>query len=243
VPDATKPSIPSQWILLKCTQSTIKPLRWLGDERLPSSPTIAYTCCVTLIYSCDSLLSVTYNQEEKLGMYKKLLIVTLLFVTSGGATRRLFAQTNSGAQSSSGGAQDKPKITDQDIELLRQDLRSQKKQIVATNLKLTDEQSTRFWPVYDQYIGEQTKIHDQKYAVIKEFATSWGTISDAQAEDLTKRALAVDDQVAQLRIKYMPNFLKVLPGKQVATFYQIDRRLQMMVDLQLMSQLPLLQSQ
>ena len=243
MPDATKPSIPSQWILLKCTQSTIKPLRWLGDERLPSSPTIAYTCCVTLIYSCDSLLSVTYNQEEKLGMYKKLLIVTLLFVTSGGATRRLFAQTNSGAQSSSGGAQDKPKITDQDIELLRQDLRSQKKQIVATNLKLTDEQSTRFWPVYDQYIGEQTKIHDQKYAVIKEFATSWGTISDAQAEDLTKRALAVDDQVAQLRIKYMPNFLKVLPGKQVATFYQIDRRLQMMVDLQLMSQLPLLQSQ
>jgi hypothetical protein len=60
---------------------------------------------------------------------------------------------------------------------------------------------------------------------------------------LTKRALAVDDQVAQLRIKYMPNFLKVLPGKQVATFFQIDRRLQMMVDLQLMSQLPLVQSQ
>ena len=238
-----KQSIPSQWILLKCTQSTIKPLRWLSDECPPFSPTIAYTCCVSLIYSCDSLLSVTYNQEEKLGMYKKLLIVTLLFVTSGSATRRLFAQTNSGAQSSSGGAQDKPKISDQDIELLRQDLRSQKKQIVAANLKLTDEQSTRFWPMYDQYIGEQTKIHDQKYAVIKEFATSWGTISDAQAEDLTKRALAVDDQVAQLRIKYMPNFLKVLPGRQVATFYQIDRRLQMMVDLQLMSQLPLVQSQ
>jgi hypothetical protein len=53
----------------------------------------------------------------------------------------------------------------------------------------------------------------------------------------------VDDQVAQLRIKFMPNFLKVLPGKQVATFFQIDRRLQMMVDLQLMSQLPLVQSQ
>jgi len=176
-------------------------------------------------------------------MYKKLLIVMLLFVTSGSATRRLVAQTNSGAQASSAGAQDKPKITDQDIELLRQDLRSQKKQIVAANLKLSDDQATRFWPVYDQYIAEQTKIHDQKYAVIKEFATSWGTISDAQAEDLTKRALAVDNQVAQLRIKYMPNFLNVLPGRQVATFYQIDRRLQMMVDLQLMSQLPLVQSQ
>ena len=176
-------------------------------------------------------------------MYKNLLIVALLFVMSVGATRSLLAQTNSGTQSSSAGAQDKPKITDQDIELLRRDLRAQKKQIVAANLSLTPEQATKFWPVYDQYIAEQTKIHDQKYAVIKEFATSWGTISDAQAEDLTNRALAVDAQVTQLRIKYMPSFLKVLPGKQVATFFQIDRRLQMMVDLQLMSELPLVQSQ
>jgi Spy/CpxP family protein refolding chaperone len=176
-------------------------------------------------------------------MYKNLLIVALLFVMSVGPTRSLLAQTNSGTQSSSAGAQDKPKITDQDIELLRRDLRAQKKQIVAANLSLTTEQATKFWPVYDQYIAEQSKIHDQKYAVIKEFATSWGTISDAQAEDLTNRALAVDAQVTQLRIKYMPNFLKVLPGKQVATFFQIDRRLQMMVDLQLMSQLPLVQLQ
>jgi Spy/CpxP family protein refolding chaperone len=176
-------------------------------------------------------------------MYKNPLIVALLFVMSVGATGSLLAQTNSGTQSSSAGAQDKPKITDQDIELLRRDLRAQKKQIVAANLNLTTEQATKFWPVYDQYIVEQTKIHDQKYAVVKEFATSWGTISDAQAEDLTNRALAVDAQVTQLRIKYMPNFLKVLPGKQVATFFQIDRRLQMMVDLQLMSQLPLVQSQ
>ena len=176
-------------------------------------------------------------------MHKNLLFVALMFVISGGATKSLLAQTNTEAQSSSAGAQDTPKITDQDIELLRKDLRAQKKQIVASNLTLTADQATKFWPVYDQYIAEQTKIHDQKYSVIKEFATSWGTISDAQAEDLTTRALAVDAQVTQLRMKYMPSFLKVLPGKQVATFFQIDRRLQMMVDLQLMSELPLVQSQ
>ena len=68
-------------------------------------------------------------------------------------------------------------------------------------------------------------------------------MKDDQALSLTNRALAVEEKVAQLRIKYIPNFLKVLPGRQVATFYQIDRRLQMMVDLQLMSELPLVQSQ
>jgi hypothetical protein len=176
-------------------------------------------------------------------MNRKLLVAALLVGIWGVGAGRLPAQTNTGSQASSASTQNNAQITDQDIQLLRQDLRSRKKQLVASNLNLTDDQATKFWPVYNQYIAEQTKIHDQKYAIIKEFATSWGTITDAQATDLTKRALAVDDQVAQLRIKYVPNFMQVLPGKLVATFFQIDRRLQMMVDLQLMSQLPLVQAQ
>jgi len=174
---------------------------------------------------------------------RKLLVVALLVGIWGVAAGSLLAQTSAGSQSSSADAQDNVRIKDQDIELLRQDLRSRKKQIVAENLNLTADQATKFWPLYNQYIAEQVKIHDQKYAIIKELANSWGTITDTQSIDLTNRALAVDDQVAQLRIKYVPNFTKILPGKLVATFFQIDRRLQMMVDLQLMSQLPLMQGQ
>jgi Spy/CpxP family protein refolding chaperone len=176
-------------------------------------------------------------------MNRKLLVVALQVGIWGVAAGTLTAQTSTGSQSPSANTQDNAQITDQDIQLLRQDLRSQKKQLVAANLNLADDQATKFWPVYDQYIAEQTKIHDQKYAIIKELVTTWGTITDAQATDLTTRALAVDDQVAQLRIKYVPNFMKVLPGKLVATFFQIDRRLQMMVDLQLMSGLPFIQRQ
>jgi len=182
-------------------------------------------------------------QQGELPMNKRLLIGILVIGIWGAGAGRSAAQTSSGSQASSAGADNSVQISDLDIELLRKDLRSQKKQIVAANLKLSDDQATKFWPVYDQYIAEQVKIHDQKYAIIKEFAASWGSISDAKAEDMTRRALAVDQQVTQLRIKYVPSFLKVLPGRQVATFFQIDRRLQMMVDLQLMSQLPLIQSQ
>jgi hypothetical protein len=49
--------------------------------------------------------------------------------------------------------------------------------------------------------------------------------------------------VADLRIRYVPMFSKVLPGKKVGTFYQIERRLQAMIDLQLSAQLPLVQAQ
>ena len=138
---------------------------------------------------------------------------------------------------------DSQTVSDQDIQLLRQDLRSQKKQLIAANLKLTDTEATKFWPIYDQYVAELSKVNNDKYAVVKEYANNYGTLTDAQALDLTKRLLAVDNAVAQLRMKYVPIVNGVLPGVKTATFFQIDRRLTMLIDIQLASSLPLIQSQ
>jgi hypothetical protein len=90
---------------------------------------------------------------------------------------------------------------ERDIQMLRQDLRSKKKQTIAANLQLSDADATKFWPVYDQYVAELTKINDEKYAVIKEYADAWGNMQDDQALSLINRALAVEERVAQLRIK------------------------------------------
>jgi hypothetical protein len=136
----------------------------------------------------------------------------------------------------------KPGI-DQDIQLLRKDIRSRKKQLIAANLRLTAEQATKFWPVYDQYTGELSKISDQKTSLIKEYADQWGTMSDEQASSLITRSLAVDEQIAQLRIKYVPLFSKAVSGQAVATFFQLDRRFQELLDIQLASQIPLVQDQ
>jgi hypothetical protein len=147
------------------------------------------------------------------------------------------------AHAQAAASKDTPKVTDQDIQLLRQDLRSNKKQLVAANLTLTDAESTKFWPVYDQYAAELTKIGDQKYALIKEYAQNFGSLTDAQAKSLINRSLALDEAAAQLRIKYVPIVNKVLPGTKTATFFQIDRRLSTLIDLQLASQIPLVQEQ
>jgi len=134
-------------------------------------------------------------------------------------------------------------ISDHDIQMLRLDIRSKKKQLIAANLNLTDSEATKFWPVYDRYTADLVKINDEKYALIKQYTNEWGTMSDEQALDLTKRALAVEEQVSQLRIRYIPIFEQALQGKKAATFFQIERRLQAMIDLQLSSQLPLVQAQ
>ena len=124
--------------------------------------------------------------------------------------------------------------------MLRSDLRSTRKQVIAANMKLTDAEAEKFWPTYDQYVAELVKINNTKYDLIKEYLQNT-TITDEQADTLSKRWLAVDESVIQLRLKYIPIFRKGLSAKGTAMFFQLDRRVQMMIDLQLASSIPLVQ--
>ena len=134
-------------------------------------------------------------------------------------------------------------MTDQQLALLRQDIRSIKKQLIAANLTLTDGEATKFWQVYEQYSAETEKINETRAAIIKEYSDEYGTLTDDQADSLIRRWLDADIEQAKLRQRYVPVLRKVLPGKKAATFFQIDRRISMMIDVQLTSQLPLAQSQ
>jgi len=115
--------------------------------------------------------------------------------------------------------------------------------LIAANLNLTADEATKFWPIYDQYQAEYAKIGDAKYQLIKEYAQNWGTVTDEQALLYTRRALDIDQSVIQLRQKYVPIVNQVLPGKKTATFFQLDRRIGLLIDVQLASQIPLVQSQ
>jgi hypothetical protein len=172
---------------------------------------------------------------KEIGMRNK--ISALLVITAG------LGLAVPAAQAQAAASKDSQTATDQDVQLLRQDIRSNKKQLVAANLTLTDPEATKFWPVYDQYATEMTKIGDQKYALIKEYAEKFGSLTDAQALSLVNRSLALDQAIAQLRIKYVPKVNSVLPGAKAASFFQIDRRLTGLMDLQLASQIPLVQEQ
>jgi len=133
-------------------------------------------------------------------------------------------------------------ITDQQLTLLRKDIRSTKKQLIAANLTLTDSEATKFWQVYEQYSAETERINDTRTAIIKEYSEDYRTLTDDQADNLIRRWLDTDIEQTKLRQRYVAIFRKVLPGKKAATFFQLDRRISTMIDLQLTSQLPLAQS-
>ena len=134
-------------------------------------------------------------------------------------------------------------ISDQDLNLLRQDLRSKRKQLIAANLKLTETDAARFWPVYDQYVTELIAINDKKFGLIQEYADNWGKLTNEQSLLFARNWLEMDIATAQLRQKYVPIVAKVLEGRKTATFFQLDRRIAMMLDLQVASQMPMVQEQ
>jgi hypothetical protein len=131
--------------------------------------------------------------------------------------------------------------SDQEIDLLRKDIRSQKKQLIAQNMKLSDAEAQKFWPVYDRYTTDLVKINNTKYDLIKRYLQTYTTMTDSEAEAFVKQWGGFDEQVIQLRLQYVPEFRKVLSAKNTLLFYQLDRRIQMMIDLQLSSQVPLAQ--
>jgi hypothetical protein len=131
--------------------------------------------------------------------------------------------------------------SDENLKLFRKDLRSQKKQIIAANMSLTDSEAQQFWPIYDRYTAELVTIMDKKYALLNEYAQNYTSMTNEQADIYIQGRAAVEESVMQLRLKYLPIVRKVLSGKSTARFFQMDWRLGLIIDLQLASQIPLIE--
>jgi hypothetical protein len=132
-----------------------------------------------------------------------------------------------------------PTVTDQDIALLRQDIRAMKMRVIGENMSLTDAEAQKFWTIYKHYADDLHDVHNEKYALLKQYAETWSTMTDQDALIYVRRSMEVDKEAQELRLKYVPVVTEVLPGKKAATFFQLERKLCLMVDLQLFSQIPL----
>jgi outer membrane murein-binding lipoprotein Lpp len=167
-------------------------------------------------------------------MFHKIAATVLLQLFIAGASLCQNADQNTQPVAASASS------IDEQIAMLRSDLRANRKQVIAANMTLTPAEAERFWPVYEQYVNELVQINNTKYALIKEYLQNTN-MTDEEAFSISKRWVEVDAAVVQLRLKYIPIFRKALSAKGTAMFFQIDRRVQMMIDLQLASSLPLVQ--
>jgi hypothetical protein len=131
--------------------------------------------------------------------------------------------------------------TDEQIQLLRKDIRAQRKQLIAANMKLSGAEAEKFWPIYEAYVDELVAINRTKYDLLKQYAAGSDMMTDQEAQASVGRWVSVDESVAKLRFKYIPILRGVLSARNTALFFQLDRRIQLMIDLQLVSRLPLIE--
>lgn len=131
-------------------------------------------------------------------------------------------------------------MSPQELQFMRHDIRQQKQKLIGENLPMTESEAIKFWAVYQKYSNELNDIDGEKFKMIHSYAQNWRSMSNDDALIFVRRWLEVDEQVNQLRSKYLPAVRDALPGKKAATFFQLDERISMMINLEFANQLPLL---
>lgn len=133
-------------------------------------------------------------------------------------------------------AQDKP--ADQ-MEILREKARADKKLVVATALALTEGEAKAFWPVYNAYQSDMIAHYDKLLSLIDRFAQGYDTMTDQSATQLLNDYLALEANHVALLKAYVPRFQKVLPALKVARLYQVENKMRALVNYDLARQIPL----
>jgi hypothetical protein len=155
----------------------------------------------------------------------------------------LFLSAGSAAQEKSTGDIILPEIgsgnVDAYIEALKSDIGAQTRKIMEVNMKLTEKEAALFWPIYDRYDYDMSKLNYEKAQQYDFYASNYKTLSNEQAEHLLKLLNSIERRKLLLEEKFVKEMAKELPAKTVLRFVQISRQVDRLVSLKIMSGMPL----
>lgn len=128
---------------------------------------------------------------------------------------------------------------DQELLAMVEQLRSERKSIVETSMGLTAEEGDAFWPVYDDYRARLEEIIDRRVHITLDFIEHPDTFTDDKSRSVLDALL--DLEVSKLRLKrdFVERFAASLPASKVFKFYQIENKLDLLIQSELSSVIPL----
>jgi hypothetical protein len=135
-------------------------------------------------------------------------------------------------------AQDKPA---DNMQILRDKLKADKKLVVATNMELTESEAKAFWPIYDQYQKDLQKINQRVANLLESYADDFRnkSLTDDKAKKLINEATAIDQAEANLKSTYAPKLSKALPVRKVARYLQVENKIRAVIKYDLAQGVPL----
>jgi hypothetical protein len=125
------------------------------------------------------------------------------------------------------------------VEEARTIIQSERKLLISQGLSLTPEETSAFWPVYDQYMLDMKAAGDLRVKVITDYAASYANLDDATAKQLIADMLKYQEKVVKVRKGYLRKFRKAIPEVKLARFYQIENKLDAITNFVLADEIPL----
>ncbi len=140
-----------------------------------------------------------------------------------------------------GQSSDSSVLTNQQLANARTLLQAGRADIIREDLRLSDEESADFWPVYDNYRKEIWAVRDRQTEMIGEFVrrNREGVLTDEYAEDLIKDYFEIKGDLLKVQESFLEWFQQVLPGSKVVRFYQLENKMDAEIDAQLALFVPL----
>ena len=133
-----------------------------------------------------------------------------------------------------------PKPTpDEIVTQFRNDLQAVRADVVAKQITLTADQASKFWPLFNQFQSEQNAIIDAQLKATQAYSASYSKLTDADSVAYVSALLERDAKIQALRASWLTKFQSVVPAGTAARVIQIDRRLGLVAQLKLSSQIPL----
>jgi hypothetical protein len=155
-------------------------------------------------------------------------------------SRLLLAATLACVLSGTAGAADSGSVdaTQAEPRVLLDTIRANRKALVAVNLELSPQEAEKFWPLYDRYQKEVGASGDRVVAIIEDYTASFHDLSDDKAVKLMESYLAAEAERLKVRRAYLGEFAKILPGRAVARFYQIENKVDAILRYDLAASIP-----
>jgi hypothetical protein len=127
------------------------------------------------------------------------------------------------------------------IGMMRKDLKEDKVAILTELMALGPDEAAKFWPVYNEYDVALTKLADERIAFIRLYAANYPGLSDEMATKIATGMMDVEGRRVELRKQYFPRVSQALTAKGAARWLQIEAQIEKVVDLQILSSLPIVE--
>jgi len=129
------------------------------------------------------------------------------------------------------------------LEIIHEKLKADKKLIVAKYMELTESEAKRFWPVYEEYQTDLQKIDQRLLSLLQSYAADYRnkSLTDEKAQKLLDEWIAIENDDAKRRGSYVPKVMKALPPKKAARYLQIENEYRILLKYDLAATVPLVQ--